>query len=359
MSFVGNPKGLERILEEKYQGNATLLYKGREAIELGLKALDLPQGSFVAINGFTCVAVYQAIRKAGLNVEFLDIEKGELNFSPDTLEKSIAKNPQIKVVIVQNTLGYPCAIEEIAKICQQYNLTLIEDLAHCVGARYKNGQEAGTIGDMTVLSFSQDKMIDGILGGALVTREQISLDLKEVPLKKQLIDKFYPLFTYLIRNTYSYGFGKIFHTLLKSLKLLSNPMDQLDKGIHQLPAWYCNLINSAFANLQDNLEHRKKIATIYAQNLNPKIMSAKINSTINLSANLRFPIFVNNRETLIKYLKHSGVYVSDIWYDEAPDQCPNAQLAAESILNLPTHINVPEADAQNIAQLINQWLKSQ
>lgn len=352
-------KELQQALEKKYAGRATLLYKGREAIELALKSLDLPLNSFVAINSFTCFAVYEAIKKAGLNVEFLDIEKGELNFSSEELVKHLEKNSKIKVVIIQNTLGYPCDVAQILKICQDNKIILIEDLAHCAGARYLNGQEAGNIGDMTILSFSQDKIIDGISGGALIKKEGTDLLLKDIPIKKQLIDRLYPFFTYLIRKTYPLGIGKILHTLVKIFNLLSSPMDQLDKEFHLLPEWYCNLVNLAFKNLQNNLDHRRKIATIYAQNLNPKIISPKIINSINLSSNLRFPIFVNNRESLIKYLKQSGVYVADIWYDDTPNQCPNAKLAAAAILNLPTSINVSEEDGQNIAQLINQWLKSQ
>lgn len=358
-SFSDSTRELKKILEEKYQGKATLLYKGRQALEAGLTSLNLPQGSFVAINGFTCFAVYEAIKKAGLNVEFLDIEKGELNFSYEELVKHLEKNSKIKVVIIQNTLGYPCDIEQILRICQEKKIILIEDLAHCVGARYLNGKEAGNIGDMTVLSFSQDKIIDGISGGALIKKENTDLPLKDIPIKKQLIDRLYPFFTYLIRKTYPLGIGKILHTLLKNFNLLSRPMDQLDEGFHQLPGWYCNLINSAFTNLQENLDHRRKIATLYEQNLNPKIISPKITSSINLSSNLRFPIFVNNRDNLIKYLKQAGVYVSDIWYDDAPIQCPNAQLAAAAILNLPTHINISADQAGKISNLINQWLKSQ
>lgn len=362
---------LEQFLEEKYGGQVTLLYKGRQALELALKKANLPKNCFVAINGFTCFAVYEAIKKAGLKVEYLDIASGELNFSSTELEKHIKQNPKIKVVIVQNTLGYPCSIESIVKICKEKKLILIEDLAHCVGARYRNGKGAGTMGDYAVLSFSQDKMIDGISGGALISTEVNRWDLKNLSSKAQMIDRLYPLLTFLIRQTYSLGVGKIIHLLFKNLKLLSNPMSSGDQ-IQALPNWYSSLINFSFDSLSDNLIHRKKIASIYSANINPKITSNKINNLIEFSSNLRFPIFVNKREHLIKYLKQFGVYVSDIWYDApiAPKrylsqtdyrqgQCPNAELAAEEILNLPTHINVSEKDAQNIAQLINQWLKLQ
>lgn len=161
---------LKSFLENKYQGKVTLVYKGREAIELGLKSLNLPADSFVAITGFTCFALYAAIKKAKLHIEYLDIEKGELNFSNETLEKAIKKNPKIRVVIIQNTLGYPCQIKEIAKICRQNKIVLIEDLAHSIGTKYENREEAGTVGDFVVLSFSQDKIIDAVSGGALISR---------------------------------------------------------------------------------------------------------------------------------------------------------------------------------------------
>jgi|SRR3989344_290768 len=189
-------------------------------------------------------------------------------------------------------------------------------------------------------------------------------------MNKQIIDKLYPFFTLVIRSTYSSYLGKIIHLLLKNFKLLSGPMDQINNEIHQLPNWNCNLVNFAFSNLQNNLEHRKKIATLYAENISPKIISPKICDLINLSSNLRFPIFVNNRTALINYLAKNQIFVSDIWYDGpiAPKKymsktdykigdCPNAQLASEEILNLPTHQNISEKDAQNISQLINQWLK--
>lgn len=362
---------LADYLENKYKGKAILLYKGREALELGLKSLELPPGSFVAINGFTCFAVYQAIKNAGLDVEYLDIEKGELNFSPEELEIHLKKNPKIKVVIIQNTLGYPCKIEEISKICKKNGLVLIEDLAHSIGARYRNGLEAGRVGDMVILSFSQDKIIDGISGGALISQKDSSVHLRGVRTKKQLIDRFYPSFTYLIRNTYPIGLGKVFHFFLKRFNLLSGPMDKIDDSLHKLPNWYYDLINSGFKKLEGNLIHRKKIATIYAQLITPKALSPSIASAINLSSNLRFPIFVNNRDNLIKYLKKFGVCVSDIWYDSpiAPkkyltltdyhNQCPNAELAASEILNLPTHINISEENAEEISNLINQWYKQQ
>lgn len=370
LTFTADPKPLENLLEEKYNGKAILVYKGRQALELALRSLNLPSDSYVAINGLTCFAVYEAVKKAGLNCEYLDIDKEELNFSAKNLEKSLQENKKIKVVIIQNTLGYPCDIAEIQRICKKNNLILIEDLAHCVGTRYKSGEEAGTVGELTFLSFSQDKMIDGISGGALIVKnEKIFRHLSSVPFTRQIIDRLYPFFTFKIRINYPFYSGKIIHKILKTLNLLSKPMNGVNsKNVHMLPNWYTALIKSSFERFEENLSHRKKIASIYAALLNPEIISPKITSQINLSTNLRFPIFVNDREDLVKYLAKKGIYISDIWYDApvAPKkylsqtdynhQCPNSELVSSAILNLPTHQKVHQQDAEIISHFINQWL---
>ena len=371
----GDTTKLKSYLEEKYQGKATLLYKGREAIELALNLLNFSKGTLVGINGFTCYAVYKAVINAGYKVEYLDIKSSDLNFSPQELQSTLKKNPDIKIVIVQNTLGYPCVIERIAAICKENKIVLIEDLAHSIGTIYKNGQVAGMSGDFVVLSFSQDKIVDGVSGGALIVRNKKYLisdypPLDQVPSKQQIIDRLYPLLTYLIRFLYPVSLGKIIHYLFKKLGLLSNPMGNQDTPrLQELPSWYCSIIYTRFKLLSDDLSHRRKIASIYVQKINQKVLSESIIKQVPISTNLRFPIFVKDRESLVKYLQTEGIYVSDIWYDApiAPkkymnltdyhNQCPEAEKISSQILNLPTHKNISVEQAVEIAERINQWLK--
>lgn len=366
-----NSEKLRKILEEKYSGNATLVYKGREAIELALKSLDLPQDSEVALNGFTCFVLYEAVVKAGLKAKFFDIDKS-LNFSARTLEQALKKSPQIKAVVIQNTLGYPCEIEEIERVCRENNLVLIEDLAHSVGAKYKGGEEVGTVGKVVILSFSQAKIIDGVSGGAIILKKsKKEFELKKVSLRQQLLDRFYPLKTWEIRTTYSLGLGKLIHFVLKKLNLLSRPVEGDYYGGHNLSHWQAKLVEYSLSQLAINLEHRRKIARIYSQKISKRALSKKIVDLIDLSSNLRFPIFVEKRIKLIEFLERNGIYLSDIWYDApvAPKrylrqtaykgECPNAEKISETILNLPTHKNVSEKTALFISSKINQWLTLQ
>jgi len=369
----GKNQSLKNCLENKYGGKAILTYKGREALILALKILKLSKNSCVAINGFTCFAVYKAIEEAGFTPICLDLEEknSDLNFSPESFEKTLKENKNIKVVIVQNTLGYPTDIEKIAKICNEKNIVLIEDLAHCIGTKYQNGEEAGSVGNFAVLSFSQDKVIDAVSGGALVVRNKkfqssvLAFQGEALESKQQLKDHLYPVFTYKIRFLYDSGLGKFFHFLLKQLNLLSKPMQESLYNFYSLPNWYCNLAIIEFNKLEQQLNHRREIAEIYAKNLDKKISHSRILEKIALSSNLRFPIFVENlpagrqdRNSLIEFLRKSKIFISDIWYDDVAPQCPNAAKISKTILNLPTHINVSDKDALKICERINIWLES-
>jgi len=369
---------LKRYLGDMYGGQVTLTYKGREAIELALNILDLPTDSYIAVTGYTCYAVYIAVKNAGCHIEYLDIDKKGINFSAETLSLAINRNPKIKAVIVQNTLGYPCDIRNIESLCQRQNIILIEDLAHSVGALYEDGREAGTVGQFVALSFSQDKIIDSVSGGALIVRDRTYQDIHprifgRVNVQQQRTDKFYPLLTFVIRGTYTFRLGKLLHHVCRRLKLLSSPMSGLDgQYLYRLPNRYARIVYKQFSLLDGELKHRRAIARIYSKNLSSELISAGVSASIEGATNLRFPICVNNRDEIVHYLRGQGIHLSDIWYDApvAPkkymqavdfkqDSCPNAVEMSRVMVNLPTHKNISVWQAKLIAGIVNKWLTLQ
>ncbi|MEK7133499.1 MAG: peptidoglycan bridge formation glycyltransferase FemA/FemB family protein [Patescibacteria group bacterium] len=349
-------------------GRAILTYKGREALFLAIAAL--PQGA-IAINGFTCLAVYEAITENGRAVHYIDVPENNLNFTPASFQAALVSNPAIKAVIVQNTLGIPCDIQTIRSLCERHGVALIEDLAHSIGTRYSTGEEAGTVGDFVVLSFSQDKVVDAVSGGALIIRNKKYVDAvisaEHVPsLGQQLKDRFYPVLTWKIRVAYALGIGKALHALFRSLHLLSTPFGKMAANdAHALPGWYCDIILQQYTVLEKTAAHRREIAHIYAQYVDKRL---QIPADLQRSTNVRFPLLANNRASLIRFLKKDGVHVSDIWYDApiAPKkylrrtdykgQCPHAEHISEMMVNLPTHINVSPIHARTIAESVNKWL---
>lgn len=372
----GAAQKLTALLEERYGGHATLVYKGREALCLAFKTLDLPKGSAVAISGFTCFAVYKAVESAGLEAHFMDIEPEQLNFSAATLAAAVESNPAIKAVVIQNTLGYACDIQGIVEVCRKHGIMLIEDLAHSPGIVYADGGEAGTVGDFVMLSFGRDKMIDAVSGGALVARNpkyqlKSSSRLPKPPLTPRFRDHLYPLLTAKIRFGYGFGIGKLVHAAYKALGLLSRSVDGEFYQGHRLPGWYCALTLKGFSTLESNLARRQRIAQVYAQTLQRGVQFLELPSQTPQASNLRFPIRVRHRDELIQYLAQQQIFIADTWYDApiAPPryiekttyqkgQCPGSEQVVAHILNLPTHRAISESDALNISEHINAWLKS-
>ncbi len=361
---------LETYLKRHYKtSEVQLTYKGREAITLALKSLNLAAGARVAVNGYTCYAVFQAITSAGMKPYYLDIDKDDFNFTAATLKKALSQEPEIKAVMIQNTLGIPCDIEGISKICSGKGLPLIEDLAHSVGMKYENGKEAGTIGDAVALSFSQDKMADGVSGGALImNRGNIAeVSPKQVELSEKFKDHIYPITTAIIRDTFGIYIGRVLLKVMKSLNLLSRPMEGHPEKTRIMRNYHAKLTKLSFDNLGSTIAHRKRIAEIYRKNIDKSLqVKQKKNSTY-----LRFPIKTLKRDQLIEHLKQYGINISDVWYDapigpkytmddsDYAGQCPLSEGVSLEMLNLPTHIHVRQQDAEMIGERINQWLKSQ
>ncbi|OGG08576.1 hypothetical protein A2154_00475, partial [Candidatus Gottesmanbacteria bacterium RBG_16_43_7] len=305
----------------------------------------------------------------------VDIDPKTLHYSARSLGALCRKDKAVKAVIIQNTLGFPVDIQSFKRVCRSRSLILIEDLAHSAGGTYKGKKSVGTIGDMVILSFSQDKIIDGISGGALVIRNRKfipsqSPHLPEPSPSQQFKDRLYPFFTALIRKSYTWGLGKILHRALRVTSLLSLPVQRRFRP-HSLPSWYAGLIFSSLSQNSESVSHRRQIARIYIDTLDSRLQLNVSGAQLMRATFVRFPIFVKNRQKLIDYLRLNGVYVSDIWYD-APispkkylaftsyrHNCPSAEKVAENILNLPTHRFISTADAQEISHIINAWSKSQ
>ena len=125
-----NQEKLKESLQQLFpQTQAIFLFNaGRSALMLGLKALNLPPGSKILLQAFTCSTVPNAILWNNLTPEYLDIQKEDFNLNPDILPQ----NPVAKALIVQHTFGQPANMEKITAYCQKKKLYLIEDGAHSV-----------------------------------------------------------------------------------------------------------------------------------------------------------------------------------------------------------------------------------
>ena len=347
---------LSRLLDRQH---VWLLNAGRNALELGLKALDLKENDEVLCQAFTCVALPNAIKWAGGKPIFVDTVKNGFNLNVKNLKKKITSNS--KVLIVQHTFGQPDNLKEIIKICRQYKLILVEDCAHTLGVKLDK-KPIGSFGDLTFLSFGRDKAISSVFGGALLTNNQgLAKKIEKYYsslsypshfwVLKQL---FHPIITSLAKPLY-FSIGKFLIFLYQQSSLLSWPVTKPEKSnrksllIKKFPNALASLAIAQLNKLDSINQTRLKITSVYQ-----KIFEVR---NLEYWPLLRFPLLVNNPDLLIKKLKKQYILLGN-WYRPviAPKgvnlsktgyikgSCPNAEAVSQRVVNLPTLISLKEAN---------------
>lgn len=349
-------------------------YKGREALRAALRKLNLPKNSEVAITGFTCLAVYEAVIWENLQPVIIDIDE-TLNMDFEKL-KQREKKP--RAVIIQNTFGFTQRkIVELRTWTKANKIVLIEDNAHAFGAVYENGEETGTVGDLAIFSASQDKILDAVSGGILIDNRQEKkspnepIKMVKTPLLQQKRDRHYPLLTWTIRNTYDLGVGRILHWWAKKKNWLSQPMIyQKEGGFQELPRWQRQQLLGRMAVARAERENRQKKVRLYLDHLSKSnLFWRPTEAEIERSAALRLPVRVarGQREAVLRELEKAGYHLRDFWYD-APigprkylrqkgyeidfSDLKRANEVCETVINLPTHQEITVDDIEQICECL-------
>ena len=149
-------------------GHAAALSSGTAGIHLALRILGVKRDDLVFCSDLTFSATVNPVSYEGAKQVFIDSEPESWNMSSKALRKAFELYGRPKAVIVVNLYGTPAKLDEIKKICEEYETPLIEDAAESLGASYK-GKMTGSFGDIGIFSFNGNKIITTSGGGMLVS----------------------------------------------------------------------------------------------------------------------------------------------------------------------------------------------
>jgi CDP-4-dehydro-6-deoxyglucose reductase, E1 len=96
---------------------------------------------------------------------FLDVDIPTYNMSTEHLEAAIG--PRTRAIVIAHTLGNPFELDTIVRVAREHDLFLVEDTCDAVGATY-DGQQVGTFGDVSTVSFYPAHHITMGEGGAVL-----------------------------------------------------------------------------------------------------------------------------------------------------------------------------------------------
>ena len=158
---------------------------GTSALHLSLLVCDVKSGDEVIVPTLTFVATANVVKYCGADPVFidcdqetlcLDVEKLKLFLEIECIQKNDghtynkASGRRIKAIIAVHIFGHPVEMDTIIRLCQLYNIDIIEDATESLGSEYK-GRKTGSFGKLACLSFNGNKIITSGGGGMVVTND--------------------------------------------------------------------------------------------------------------------------------------------------------------------------------------------
>jgi len=168
----------------KFTGSkyAIATVNGTAALHIAIELAGVKPGDEVISQALTFIATCNAISYAGAKPLFVDVDIDTMGLSPEALKRFLEKNTEkrasgtfnktsgkrISACVPMHTFGLPCRIAEIAQICADWDIALIEDAAESLGS-YAGSRHTGTFASMATLSFNGNKVITTGGGGMIIT----------------------------------------------------------------------------------------------------------------------------------------------------------------------------------------------
>ncbi|MDB3952203.1 LegC family aminotransferase [Gammaproteobacteria bacterium] len=174
-------KEIAKFTGSKY---AIATVNGTAALHIAVELAGVKAGDEVITQALTFIATCNAISYIGAKPLFIDVDIDTMGLSPDSLKTFLEKNAEkrpdgtynknsgkkISACVPMHTFGFPCRIQEIATICSNWDIPLIEDAAESLGS-YVDNEHTGTFAQLATLSFNGNKVITTGGGGMIITND--------------------------------------------------------------------------------------------------------------------------------------------------------------------------------------------
>ena len=165
-------KSLTKITGRKY---AIACSNGTDALHFALISLGIKPGDEVLTTQFSWISTASCISMVGATPVFC--EPNILNYHIDIESIRRMYTNKTKAIVYPHLFGNMSDTKEILDFCKEKNIAFIEDACQALGASL-NGINAGSIGDVSTLSFNANKVVAGKAGGgAILTDDEDKAEL--------------------------------------------------------------------------------------------------------------------------------------------------------------------------------------
>lgn len=337
------------IFEQKFKSYvgsdfAVALNSCTAGLHLALLVAGVKNGDEIITTPLTFTATTEAIIRQGAKPIFVDVHGDTYNIDEEQILDKIT--PKTKAILPMHFGGHPCELGAIQEIADDYELVLIEDAAHALGAEYE-GKKIGSIGDITAFSFHPTKNITTGEGGMITTNnEEYAKRIKRLSLHG------------ISKDTYQrYNLGSWYYEVLEAGFKYNITDIQSSLGITQLNKierfWslrrkYFDKYNAAFQDIPEIVIPTVKDNVRHSYHLYPILLKTEL---LNIDRG-EFIKRMNNEKigTSVHYIPlHLHPYYKTTFGYEKGD-FPNAEYVGDREVSLPIY---PKLTTENVQYVID------
>jgi perosamine synthetase len=290
---------------------------------------------------YTMIATNTAILECKLKPIFVDVEYETGNIDVDKVLDVV--DGRTLAIVGVDYAGYPCDWRELKTISSDYDVALIDDAAHALGAKI-SGFSTGMYADMACYSFQAVKHINTGDGGMFVCGDP---------------------------EIYELAKKKIWFGIDKS-KRVQTPLGTYPKDVDILGFKYgMNDINAVMGieglkDFDEVFKRRREIAKCYSDVLQgvPEIELMDYSDKSKVHANWLFPIHVENRLKFAEYMRIKEIEVAvHNWRNDSYSifgkkrKLPQTARLNNDLIHIPLHAELSDSEVIYIAKTIREWKK--
>lgn len=150
----------------QYIGNPNILsvHSGTDALHLSFILAGIKPGDEVISTPMTAEPTNISIAMVGAKIVWGDVNPNNGLLDPDSVRSLITE--KTKAIVLVHYAGMVCDMDEFYKISAEYNIPIVEDIAHALGSKYR-GRMTGNMSDYSIWSLQAIKHMTTVDGGFL------------------------------------------------------------------------------------------------------------------------------------------------------------------------------------------------
>ena len=309
------------------------LNSGTAALHAVLTALGIRPGHEVIVPAFTFYATASAVCMCGARPVFADVDEATFNISVGSVQELLSQ--RTRAVVGVHLFGQPFEVRSIHELCEERGITLVEDAAQAHGAAY-HGKRAGGLCEAGCFSFYPTKNMTTGEGGMVTTGDAALARKVRLIINHGQEEKY-------LHTSLGYNFRMTDIAAAIGLVQLQK-LDGFNRRRQENASYY------------DRAIRRDGIVT-------PAVMPGMthVYHQYVLKVTGELPI---TRDELAVYLREKGIGTAvhypipltrQPYFAECarPNPCPVAESLAGSVISLPVHPQVSDADRELVARVIN------